>query len=52
MLIIEPNEIWADRYTVDGGVLVGDAAHSFHPGLPFHLFIIVRRFCGPLIPDP
>ena len=32
MLIIKPQEIWAKSYAVDGGVLVGDAAHSFHPG--------------------
>lgn len=32
MLIIRPQEIWAKSYAVDGGVLVGDAAHSFHPG--------------------
>jgi len=32
MLVIRPQEIWAKSYAVDGGVLVGDAAHSFHPG--------------------
>jgi monooxygenase len=32
MLMIEPVESWAKAYAVDGGVLVGDAAHSFHPG--------------------
>jgi 2-polyprenyl-6-methoxyphenol hydroxylase-like FAD-dependent oxidoreductase len=32
LLIIEPAEIWAKTYAVDGGVLIGDAAHSFHPG--------------------
>ncbi len=32
MLVIKPEEKWADTYTVDGGVLIGDAAHAFHPG--------------------
>jgi 2-polyprenyl-6-methoxyphenol hydroxylase-like FAD-dependent oxidoreductase len=33
ILVINPEEIWAKTLTVDGGVLVGDAAHSFHPGV-------------------
>ncbi len=32
MLLIKPEEKWAKSYTVDGGVLIGDAAHAFHPG--------------------
>jgi 2-polyprenyl-6-methoxyphenol hydroxylase-like FAD-dependent oxidoreductase len=32
LLVIQPEESWAKTYTIDGGVLIGDAAHSFHPG--------------------
>jgi 2-polyprenyl-6-methoxyphenol hydroxylase-like FAD-dependent oxidoreductase len=31
-LFIEPKAIHVDPWVVDGGVLIGDAAHSFHPG--------------------
>jgi 2-polyprenyl-6-methoxyphenol hydroxylase-like FAD-dependent oxidoreductase len=31
-LLIEPRVIHVDPWVVDGGVLVGDAAHSYHPG--------------------
>lgn len=33
MLLISPQEIWASPLVVDGGVIIGDAAHSFHPGV-------------------
>jgi 2-polyprenyl-6-methoxyphenol hydroxylase-like FAD-dependent oxidoreductase len=33
ILIVKPEEIWAKTLAVDGGVLIGDAAHSFHPGV-------------------
>lgn len=31
-LLIEPRVIHVESWVVDGGVLIGDAAHSFHPG--------------------
>lgn len=31
-LVIEPKAIHVEPWVVDGGVLVGDAAHAFHPG--------------------
>lgn len=31
-LMIEPRVIHVDSWVVDGGVLIGDAAHSYHPG--------------------
>lgn len=33
MLLIDPQEKWTTAWVVDGGVLIGDAAHSFHPGV-------------------
>jgi len=32
VLLIEPKVIHVDAWVVDGGVLIGDAAHSYHPG--------------------
>ena len=32
MLIIEPKAIHVEPWVVSGGVLIGDAAHAFHPG--------------------
>jgi monooxygenase len=31
-LIVEPKAIHVEPWVVDGGVLIGDAAHAFHPG--------------------
>jgi len=31
-LFIEPKVIHVDSWVVDGGILMGDAAHSYHPG--------------------
>jgi 2-polyprenyl-6-methoxyphenol hydroxylase-like FAD-dependent oxidoreductase len=32
MLVIEPKAIHVEPWVVDGGVLIGDAGHAFHPG--------------------
>ena len=32
MVQISPQENWASPWVVDGGVLIGDAGHAFHPG--------------------
>lgn len=32
MLPIAPRVVWVSSWLVEGGVLIGDAAHSFHPG--------------------
>lgn len=32
ILVIEPKAIHVEPWVVDGGVLIGDAAHAFHPG--------------------
>jgi 2-polyprenyl-6-methoxyphenol hydroxylase-like FAD-dependent oxidoreductase len=32
MLLIEPKAIHVEPWVVNGGVLIGDAAHAFHPG--------------------